>query len=130
MNKEQKLVEECKNADTLPKITATLSRLLSEGYSIWTDGTLYNVKHLVDKTSGIKIEIFGKEHAPPHFHVSRGDIDASFTIESCQHLVGNIGNREKKLIEFWYEQSRETLIKIWNETRPTDCPVGPIRPPE
>ena len=127
MSREQQLIDECKNASTLPEVTATLERLLSEGYSIWTDGTLYNVKHLVDKTNGLKIQIFGKEHAPPHFHVEKGDIKASFTIENCQYMVGNIGSRETKLVEFWYQQSRETLIKIWNETRPADCPVGPIR---
>ncbi|WP_078118529.1 DUF4160 domain-containing protein [Thiosocius teredinicola] len=117
---EKKLAE----AISLEEIAEVLKLLLGGGYSIGEDGSLYYIRQLVAQVKGLKIEVFAKEHAPPHFHVRGGGVNASFSLESCEHLQGNVGRREKALIEWWYQRSREQLIHAWNSTRPTDCPVG------
>lgn len=112
---------------TLEDLTVVLGALLSGGYSVWEDGSLYHIRQLVAKVNGLRIEVYAKEHAPPHFHVSGGDIDASFAIADGTFLNGKIGRREQELLKWWYACSREKLIEVWNETRPSDCPVGPIK---
>ena len=104
-----------------------LEALLSEGFAVWTDGRLYRIKVFVAAIDGLKIEIFSREHPPPHFHLSGGDIDATFSILDCTRLTGQIGGREKRLIEWWHARSRRLLVETWNRTRPSDCPVGPIQ---
>lgn len=72
----------------------------------------------------LKIEIYPDEHPPPHFHVKSPNIDASFNIESCNLLKGEIEGRDKKKIEYWHKHAKPLLIEIWNSTRPTNCTVG------
>ncbi len=114
------------NAETLKDSAEVLEILLSGGFSVWKDGSLYSIKQLVERVNGLRIEVFSREHPPPHFHISGGGISATFSITDCKHLEGKIGGREKALVKWWYDRSRPTLVRAWNKTRPTDCPVGPI----
>lgn len=99
--------------------------LLSGGFAIWQDGRLLEVRELVERLDGLKIVIYAREHAPAHFHVKVAGINASFAIDDCRLLNGEIPARQRQLIEYWYGSAR--LIAVWNSTRPTDCQVGPIR---
>ncbi|WP_366526159.1 DUF4160 domain-containing protein [Geothrix sp.] len=103
-----------------------LEILLSGGYAVGYEGQIGSIRKLVDSFNGLRIEIFSREHAPPHFHVSKGSIDATFSISDGRYLNGTIGTREKALIEWWFARSHAKLVRIWNETRPSGCQVGPI----
>lgn len=85
---------------------------------------LLEIKVLVATVRGLKIEIYPNEHAPPHFHVKSQNINASFTIEGCELLDGDISNSDIRKIKFWYNHSKNLLIERWNETRPSNCTVG------
>ena len=39
---------------------------------------------------GMRVEIYPGEHAPPHFHVKSESINASFSIDDCSLLRGNV----------------------------------------
>ena len=78
----------------------------------------------VDLVRNMKIEIRSKEHAPPHFHVISPEIDASFRIDNCQILRGEISTKDYKKIKYWYRSAKPILIEVWNSMRPTDCVVG------
>lgn len=90
------------------------------------DGELYLIetKQLVAKIKSLKIEVYSNEHPPPHFHVKSPNIDASFDIENCEKLEGEISGKDYKVIKFWHSEAKELLIKSWNDTRPTNCTVG------
>ena len=118
----QKKIDESSSLNDL----AFILKNLIANHSIWTDGRLYNIKALVGIVDSLRIEIYHNEHPPPHFHVRSNGINASFSILNCQLINGKIGNREHKLVEWWYARSRSKLIKFWNDSRPSDCSVGPI----
>ncbi len=126
MNEYDLIEKRIHEAEDLEAMAKVLSSLLSGGYSVWTDGSLYSIRQLVAVHKGLKIEIRPKEHSPPHFHVKCGGLSASFSIESCELLQGDIDRRNISLIEWWHQRSKDKLVKIWNETRPSDCPAGPI----
>lgn len=126
MNPYEPIEKGIAEAPTLMESLRVLEHLLSGGYSVWTDGSLYEIRQLVAEVRGLRIEVFAKEHPPPHFHLRGGDIDAIFSIADCQFLEGRIGGRERRLVEWWYQRSRPRLVDAWNSTRPSDCPVGPI----
>lgn len=113
-------------AENLEDLSRVLYLLLTGGYSVWTDGRLLNIRALVDTVGPLRIVIHPNEHPPPHFHVTASGINASFAIEDCLLLRGDIGSRERKLIEYWHRRGRARLVDVWNKTRPSDCPVGPI----
>ena len=123
MTPYEELDRRARSARTLEELTEVLGLLLSGGYAVWTDGSLYSIKQLVDEVSGLKIEIFSRDHSPPHFHVSGGDIDAVFSIADCSLIKGAIDGRSSRLVQWWYERGRDTLIRTWNETRPSDRPA-------
>jgi hypothetical protein len=126
MDEYQDLESRAKEAASLQDAAAVLSDLLTGGYSVWTDGSLYSIKQLVARVRGLQIHVYSDEHAPPHFHVKSPDVDASFTIQDGSFMHGNIDGREQRLVIWWYERSRPLLVAAWNATRPSDCPVGPI----
>ncbi|WP_420843105.1 DUF4160 domain-containing protein [Geothrix terrae] len=103
-----------------------LEILLSGGYGVGEGNQVYSIRQLVDSVNGLRIEIFSREHAPPHFHVSKGNTNATFSITDGHHLNGEIGSREKALVQWWFARSQAKLLRIWNETRPSGCQVGPI----
>jgi len=119
------VADRIRKCQTLDDLTFVLAILLQQN-SVWEDGTLLVIRQLVSYVSGLRIEIFPNEHPPPHFHVTAADIDATFSVQECSLLNGTIGGRQKDLVQWWYKHARPKLIQIWNDTRPTDCPVGPI----
>ncbi len=87
-------------------------------------------RHMVARVNGLTIKIWADEHPPPHFHVSFQGRDASFSINDCSRLPGARGlEKYEHAIYRWWEENRHTLIEVWNTSRPTDCPVGPIAMP-
>lgn len=89
---------------------------------------LLYIKGMVSSVKGMKIEIFSKEHPPPHFHVKSSKVDASFTIDDCKLLNGTINGGDLKKIVFWHSQgAKKLLIDYWNSSRPSICVVGPYK---
>ncbi len=84
-------------------------------------------RQLFDRVGAIKINLYANEHAPPHFHIKGNDIDASFTIESCELLNGVVPAKVSKKIKHWHKYAKPKLIEFWNNTRPSECPVGQIK---
>jgi hypothetical protein len=84
------------------------------------------IEFLVDRYHGLKIEVFAREHPPPHFRVSCGAGTGNYRIDNCEQLNGDL-RAEYRVIREWHELNQEKLIKAWNRSRPSDCPVGPIR---
>jgi len=126
VNPNELLERRARGANSLDDAAWVLTILLTEGYSVWTDGTLYNIRQLVGRAGALQIHVYANEHAPPHFHVKSSDVDAVFTIDDCTFIHGNIDGRERKLVKWWYDRTRPQLVAAWNSTRPADCPVGPI----
>lgn len=77
----------------------------------------------VDRFDGLTVSIFSNEHPPPHFRVMFQDETANFRIKDCGKLNGGLV-RYQRNIEAWWRDHRTDLIKVWNSTRPTNCPVG------
>ena len=117
-----------RKSKSLERSAALLSGLISEEVAFDDDGTLLLVgsRQLLDRINGLTIVVLPREHPPPHFHVVGNGINASFSILDGMHLAGDVTSKQKRAIEFWYPRSRHLLVRTWNETRPTDCPVGPI----
>ena len=118
------------NAASVADTERSLLLLLGSGCRIWTteDGAkvLIETRVRVDQLQNLKIYIYSKEHAPPHFHVVTADIDATFSIADGSLLKGSVSKKDQELIEWWYGRYRDKLVRVWNDTRPSDCPVGII----
>ena len=91
------------------------------------DGKRQSFKHLVGHLKGLKIEIFSGEHPPPHFRVEYSGESNSFRIDDGSPIYPN-GDLKKyfRNIKKWHTKNKQLLVETWNNTRPSDCPVGKI----
>ena len=85
-----------------------------------------SLDYLIDRFNGLKVEVFAREHPPPHFRVVCGGESANYTIKDCRQLNGGLRN-VYRTIRKWHEAHRGDLIAAWNQYRPSDCPVGEYR---
>lgn len=85
------------------------------------------IQFLVATPRGLLIEMYINEHPPPHFHVTYQERTASFSILDCKCLQRECAlERYQRQIKRWWKNHRKMLEDKWNESRPADCPVGPI----
>lgn len=84
------------------------------------------LEFLVDKFSGLRVEVFAREHPPPHFRICIGGETANYNIKDCTQLNGKL-KRYYPVVRAWHAENKQRLIETWNKRRPTDCPVGVYR---
>jgi len=58
---------------------------------------------------GIVIEMFWREHGPPHFHATYAEHEATIAIETLDVLAGDLPRRAKGLVLEWAEEHRDAL---------------------
>ncbi|MHA1331967.1 MAG: DUF4160 domain-containing protein [Candidatus Hodarchaeales archaeon] len=107
-----------------------LELILNKNFAIYEkDGILelYQIKARVDKYRGLTFTINPNEHPPPHFHVHADKVNASFTIDDCSLIAGEIQSGDLRKIHYWHSKAKAKLIEVWNSTRPTNCVVGKYR---
>lgn len=115
-----------RSAVSLDDTASFLLRWLDEPTQVAPDGAIIHIRAQIARLESLRIEIRLREHAPPHFHVMAPGIDASFAIEDCRLIADNVDGGTQRKIEVWFRGSRAVLVRTWNTTRPSDCPVGPI----
>jgi len=99
--------------------------LLFSSCRVWPNGRVVETKVQIARVRGVIIEVFSKEHAPPHFHVRCSGKKAIFKIENCERVEGSLGRDEDKIVKYWFESGgKYVLIEAWNRTRAGDCSVG------
>ena len=77
----------------------------------------------------IRMYFATKEHGPPHIHAYYQETKATVNIESCEVIIGNLPNRQKKLILAWTEIHREELLADWRLCQNGEKPfsIEPLR---
>jgi hypothetical protein len=109
------------NVDTFQSIddfVESLRRFLEYGCYIDEYGRVAIARQLVGRVDGLRMEVFPRDHNPPHFHVRANGIDAKFDLVSCELLSGKVGRREYEKIRYWHDRTKEQLRAVWQNTRP------------
>jgi len=63
---------------------------------------------------GIVIQMFWREHAPPHFHALYGEHEALIDIQTLVVIQGSLPRRALSLTIEWASAHREELMEDWN----------------
>lgn len=63
---------------------------------------------------GIIIQMFWREHAPPHFHALYGENEALIDIRTLEILRGSLPRRAMALVLEWAALNRDALMEDWN----------------
>jgi hypothetical protein len=63
---------------------------------------------------GILIQIFWREHGPPHFHALYAEHEALIDIRTLEVLQGSLPKRALALVLEWALEHRTELIEDWD----------------
>jgi hypothetical protein len=63
---------------------------------------------------GIIIQMFWREHAPPHFHAIYAEYEAEIDIRTLEVLRGQLPKRALALVLEWAAEHRSELMEDWN----------------
>jgi hypothetical protein len=62
---------------------------------------------------GILIQMFWKDHAPPHFHALYGEDEALIDIRTLEIIEGRLPRRALALVLEWAQEHRAALLEDW-----------------
>ncbi len=63
---------------------------------------------------GIVIQMFWREHAPPHFYAIYAEFEAEIDIRTLEVLRGQLPRRALALVMEWAAEYRTELMEDWN----------------
>ena len=77
---------------------------------------------------GLIIQMYFREHAPPHFHVKYGDYKAVVDIRRLQLTDGQLPRRASSLVLDWAELHQQELLKNWDlcQSLQNPKPIAPL----
>ncbi len=61
----------------------------------------------------VKIQIFGDDHAPPHFHIVTPDGEALVRLADLRVIAGKIRSRDARRAIDWARENHEELKDAW-----------------
>ena len=76
---------------------------------------------------GIVIQMFWRDHGPPHFHALYGEHEATVEIRELRVLRGSLPPRAMALVLEWATDRQDNLLEDW-ELCIQRQPLKPIRP--
>ena len=71
---------------------------------------------------GIVIQMFWREHAPPHFHALYGEHECEVDIRTLEVIRGSLPNRAQLLVLEWAREHRSELMEDWNLCQSKQAP--------
>jgi hypothetical protein len=63
---------------------------------------------------GIVIQMFWRDHAPPHFHALYGEHEVLLDLRDLGTIRGSLPRRAMALVLEWAAEHREELVEDWN----------------
>jgi hypothetical protein len=78
---------------------------------------------------GILIQMFWRDHAPPHFHALYAEDEALIDIRTLEVIDGGLPRRALALVVEWATEHRAELIEDWELCARMQTPkkIEPLR---
>jgi hypothetical protein len=71
---------------------------------------------------GILIQIFWRDHGPPHFHALYGEHEALIDIRTLEVMQGSLPRRALTLVMEWASEHQAELSEDWDLCRRMQTP--------
>jgi hypothetical protein len=77
---------------------------------------------------GILIQMFWREHAPPHFHALYAEHEALIDIRTLTVMRGSLPRRALTLVQEWATLHRDELMEDWTLCQSNQTPrrISPL----
>lgn len=72
----------------------------------------------VKTIDNIKIDIYSRDHPPPHFHVKFAEYEELVVIETLDTYAGKMPKVQRKKVTDWATDNKQFLLEIFNKLNP------------
>jgi hypothetical protein len=66
----------------------------------------------------IKIDIYSREHPPPHVHAKFAEYEELIEIESLTTYAGYMPSKQRKKVLIWMKINQNQLLSIFKQLNP------------
>ncbi|MFN4197900.1 MAG: DUF4160 domain-containing protein [Flavobacterium sp.] len=66
----------------------------------------------------VKIDMYSRDHPPPHFHVKFAEYEELIEIETLETYAGKMPKVQRKKVTDWAVDNKEFLLDIFNKLNP------------
>jgi hypothetical protein len=66
----------------------------------------------------IKIDIYSREHPPPHFHAIYAEHEELIESESLKTYIGKIPVTQRKKVTDWARRNKDYLMDVFEQLNP------------
>ena len=66
----------------------------------------------------IKIDIYSREHLPPHFHILYAEYEELIVIETLNTYAGYVPNKQRKKVTEWAMNNKDYLLEVFKQLNP------------
>lgn len=67
---------------------------------------------------GTKIDVYSREHPPPHFHAIYAEHEELIEIETLETYAGKIPNNKRKKVVNWAKDNKQILSENFKRLNP------------
>lgn len=72
----------------------------------------------VKTIDNIKIDIYSRDHPPPHFHAKFSEFEELIVIETLDTYAGKMPKVQRKKVTDWAAYNKQFLLEIFNKLNP------------
>jgi hypothetical protein len=72
----------------------------------------------VKTIDNIKIDIYSRDHPPPHFHAKFDEFEELIEIETLETYAGKMPKVQRKKVTDWAADNKKFLLEIFNKLNP------------
>lgn len=63
----------------------------------------------------IKIDIYSREHLPPHFHILYAEYEELVEIETLNTYIGYVPKKQRKKVTDWAMNNTNYLLEVFKQ---------------
>jgi len=72
----------------------------------------------VKTIDAVKIDIYSREHLPPHFHILYAEYEELIVIETLNTYIGYVPKKQRKKVTDWALNNRKYLLEVFKQLNP------------
>jgi hypothetical protein len=72
----------------------------------------------IKRLDSIKIDVYSREHLPPHFHALYAEYEELVVIESLETYAGKLPLAQRKKVIEWAKNKKELLLENFKRLNP------------
>lgn len=72
----------------------------------------------IERIDGTKIDVYPKEHPPPHFHALYAEYEELIEIETLATYAGKLPSNKKKKVVSWAADNKDILSDNFKRLNP------------